>query len=503
MEYGENICFLKNNNIHLFLPTASKKVVFRGVLIIIMKMWKSNYSRREFIKKNSLAGMGAVIGMSVTPTVFSNCARDVGVPAIIGGAPVRTKGWPEWPIWKPEQDEQRVIDVLRSGIWCRVERGGHVVTEFEEEWAKAMGSRRCIGLVNGTNSLETSLRMLDVGAGDEVITTPHTFIATLTAILEVGALPVFADVDPETFQIDPVKIEEKITPRTKAILPVHIFGYPCDIERIMAIAQRHNLVVVEDACQGWYAEVNNKKVGTFGNAGAYSFQNSKHLPIGEGGAIVSDDDLFMDKCFSYNDNGRPYGTGEAAADLVGGGYVRRGTNLRMTEYQAAIGLAQMKRIEEETSIRNRNAEYLKSKLENIPGILPARLYDNVTRGSYHSFRLRYKKEEFSGLPRQAFLRALYAEGIPAGSGYPGNLNRMQYLNDYFMSKNFREVYPSEMINFDNYVERNRTPRNEHLCNEEAITLGQNLLLGSTSDMDDIYNAIEKIHTNSSQIKVGI
>jgi len=460
-----------------------------------MTIGKKNFSRREFIKKNSLTGLGAFMAIGSPAFALSCFNGDIKTPAILGGAPVRTKSWYSWPVWDVDKDEAAIIDVMRSGIWCRVERGGHVVTEFENKWAETIGSKRCLALVNGTNSLITSLNMLDVGGGDEVIVTPYTFIATITSILEVGAMPVFADIDPETFQIDPVKIEQKITSRTKAILPVHILGLPCDIERIMDIARRHNLVVVEDACQAWLAEVNHQKAGTFGNAGCFSFQNSKNLAIGEGGAIVSDDEEFMDRCVSYSDNGRPYGS----ADLVGGGYVRRGNNLRMTEYQAAIGLAQLNRLDEETTIRNRNAQYLKTRLSAIPGILPYRLYDNVTRAAFHLFPFRYKKDMFKGMHRNRFLEALNAEGIPASRGYPGNLNKMEYLNEAFNSKNFKMMYPKDMLDFHLYVENNRTPENEHLCNEEAVWFYQSMLLGNNSDMDDIYNAIEKIHENADKI----
>ena len=268
---------------------------------------------------------------------------------------------------------------------------------------RQIGAKRCLAVVNGTNSLIISLEMLGVGGGDEVIVTPYTFIATISAILETGAMPVFVDIDPATFQIDPIKIEAKITPRTRAILPVHILGLPSDIVRIKAIADKHNLLLVEDACQAWMAEVNHKKVGTFGNAGCFSFQNSKHLAIGEGGAIVSNDDEFIDRCFSYHNCGRAYGK---LVDLVGGQYIIAANNLRMTEYQAAIGLAQMKRLDAHTTIRNENAAYLKSMIKDIPGIIPYKLYDNVTRASFHLFPVQVQERgvqwnEKGGIPECA------------------------------------------------------------------------------------------------------
>jgi dTDP-4-amino-4,6-dideoxygalactose transaminase len=188
------------------------------------------------------------------------------------------------------------------------------------------------------------------------------------------------------------------------------------------------------------------------------------------------------------------------SDPVGGQYMIRGNNLRMTEYQAAIGLAQLKRLDEHTTLRNRNAAYLKSKISGIPGILPYKLYEHVTRAAFHLFPFRYKKEEFSNLSRDQFIRALDAEGIPAWSGYKGLLFSMPYLNDAFQSKNYQLMYPKRMLDFEKFIEQNQCPESERLSNETGIWFSQNLLLGTHSDMDDIYNAIEKIHTNSGKIK---
>ncbi len=449
-------------------------------------------SRRKFIKQNSILGLGTVMSVGATPTVFTSIKRDTDIPAILGGKPVRTESWPKWPRWYPETDEKRVLEVLRSGIWSR----NKVVTEFEKKWAETIGSKRSLAVVNGTNALIASLAQLNIGGGDEVIVPPYTFIATVVAVLATGAMPVFVDTDPETFQINPEKIEAKITSRTRAIVPVHILGLPADMEQIMQIAEKHDLIVVEDACQAWLAEINHKKMGTFGNAGCFSFQNSKNLPIGEGGAIVSDDDDFMDRCYSYHNYGNPYGT---VVGEVGAGTVIAGTKLRITEYQAAIGLAQLKRLEEETSIRNENAEYLKSQIKDIRGIIPYKLYNNVTRAAFHLFPFRYNKEEFKGLSRENFLKALSAEGIPCSSGY-APLNKMPYLNNAFQSKNFQKMYPKEMLNFDAYLENNQCPLNDKLCDEEAVWLSQKLLLAGKSDMDEIAQAIDKIKKNAGVIK---
>ena len=458
-------------------------------------MWRKNYSRRKFVKQNSLAGLGVVLATGMTPPLYANFLRDNETPAILGGQPVRTKGWQGWPIWDPATDEERVIKVLRSGIWSRAS----VVTEFEQKWAETVGAKRCLAVVNGTNAIIASLVQLGIGGGDEVIVPPYTFIATIVAVLATGAMPVFVDTDPGTFQIDPEKIEEKITPRTSAILPVHILGLPADMLRIMEIAKKHNLIVVEDACQAWLAEINHQKMGTFGHAGCFSFQNSKNIPIGEGGAIVGDDDEFMDRCYSYHNYGNPYGSlvGEVSA-----GTVMAGTKLRMTEYQAAIGLAQLKRLEGQTTTRNENAEFLKSQIKDIPGIIPYEFNPGVTRAAFHLFPFRYKKEEFQDLSRESFLEALRAEGIECSSGY-STLNKMPYLNNAFQSKNFQKMYPRKMLDFSRYLEQNQCPENDRLCNEEAVWFWQNMLLGTRSDMNDIAMAIEKINKNADKIRKSL
>ena len=448
-------------------------------------MLKNEKSRRLFIKQNSIIGLGTAFGAGM-PSLFAGGLSNLDTPAILGGSPIRTKAWPKWPVWIPEIDEKRVLQSIRSGRWSRAD----VVTEFEKVWAEKVGSKRALTTVNGTGAMIASLAQLNVGGGDEVITTPYTFIASLTAITALGAMPVFADIDPETFQIDPKKIQEKITSRTRAILPVHICGLPADMVNIMKIAKKHDLVVIEDACQAWLAEINNKKVGTFGDAGCFSFQNSKNIPIGEGGAIVSDDEEFMDRCYSYHNYGAAYGTAQSN---------RPGLKLRLTEYQAAIGLAQLVRFESQTDTRIANAEYLKSKIKNIPGIIPFKLYDDVTRIALHLFPFRYKKEEFKGLSRTDFLNALKAEGIPCSSGYRP-LNSASYLGNTFETKNYKKMYPKKMLDLNRYLEHNQCPESDRICDEEAVWFSQSMFLGDKSDMNDIYNAIERIHQNADKLK---
>lgn len=455
-----------------------------------------NSSRRKFIKQSSVAGIGTVLGLHAAPSLFAAHLKSASGSAILGGPAAWNKAnWIKWPMWVPETDEKRVIEVLRSGVWSR----SSVVEEFEKAWSAALGVKRTLTVVNGTNALITAINQLGIGGGDEVLVPPYTFIATVQAILMNGAMPVFVDIDPHTYQIDTTKIEAKITPRTKAILPVHILGMPADMESIMAIAKKHNLLVVEDACQALLTEVNHKKAGTMGHAGCFSFQNSKNLPIGEGGAIVSNDDAFMDRCVSFSNYGFPYGSNIGA---VGGGSVILGNKVRFTEYQAAIGLAQLARLDAQTTTREENATYLKSRIEKIPGIVPYKLYDNATRVSFHLFSFRYKESAFKGLTREDFMKSLRAENVPCSGGYVSTLNSQPYLNDAFKTQNFRKMYPKEMLDFDQFKQRNHCPENDGLC-KEAVWFSQSMLLGSRSDMDAIAAAIEKTHTNAESIKKAL
>ena len=353
-----------------------------------------------------------------------------------------------------------------------------------------MGAKRCLATASGTTALMVALHVLGVDAGDEVIVSPYTFIATYNVVLLAKALPVFVDTDPETFQINPDKIEERITKNTRAILPVHILGLPANMDRINAIAKKHNLVVIEDACQAWLAEWRGKKIGTLGDLGCFSFQNSKHLPAGEGGAVVGNDEEIMDRCQSFHNCGRPYGSVKKTS-----GYPIRGSNSRMQEFQAVILMSQMKRLEKDTARRNENAHYLTSRIKDIPGILPHKLYEGVTRAAYHLYPFRYKKEHFNNIPRSKFLSALSAEGIPCSGGY-GPQYKDGLIEEALNSVGYKRLYSRERLK--RYRRENHYPDNDQLC-KEAVWFSQTLLLGTKRDMDDIADAILKIYENRDKL----
>ena len=447
-------------------------------------MNKNNLTRRDFL---AAASISAIATASGGIGAYANVSKKASKLAILGGKPVRTKSWPSWPIWD-KSAEKSIISVLRSGNWFRGR--GTKVSEFEEKYAELMGAKRCLATTSGTTALMVALHVLGVDAGDEVIVSPYTFIATYNVVLLNKALPVFADTDPETFQINPDKIEERITKKTRAILPVHILGLPANMDRINAIAKKHNLVVIEDACQAWMAEWRGKKIGTLGDLGCFSFQNSKHLPAGEGGAVVGNDDEIMDQCYSFHNCGRPYGSVKKTS-----GYPMRGSNRRMQEFQAVILMSQMKRLEKDTARRNENAHYLTSRIKDIPGILPHKLYEGVTRAAYHLYPFRYKKEHFNNISRSKFLSALSAEGIPCSGGYGPQYND-GLIEESLNSVGYKRLYSRERLK--RYRRENHYPDNDQLC-KEAVWFSQTLLLGTKRDMDDIADAILKIYENRDKL----
>jgi dTDP-4-amino-4,6-dideoxygalactose transaminase len=394
--------------------------------------------------------------------------------AIRGGTPVRTKPFTKWPVFD-EREEKALIEVLRSGNWGRIT--GKKNEEFEEKFSQFVGVSYGITCVNGTAALEIALRAVGVERGDEVIVPAYTFIATASSCILVGATPVFVDIDPNTYNIDPEKVEQAITTKTKAIIPVHIGGCPSNMDKILAIARKYNLLVIEDAAQAHGAEWKGKKVGSLGDIATFSFQASKNINAGEGGIIVTNNKKFADLSWSLMNVGRV---------KTGGWYDHPilGWNYRMTEFQAAILLVQLERIEEQMRTREENAKYLTEQLKKIEGISPLVPDDGVTRHAYHLYIFRYNKDAFKGLRREEFLKALNAEGIPASSGYVP-LYKFPAITQWpYNERKYNDLY---------------LPVTEKACFEEGVWLTQNILLGTKEDMDDIVEAINKIKENVDEL----
>lgn len=443
--------------------------------------------RREFVRA-AATGAAAMAwwGTGLGPTVFA-AAPDL--PAMLGGTPVSSGRWPAWPQWD-EAWEPKIVEVLRSGRWSTGggDRSGPV-GDFEKAYAGLLGATDCVATSSGTTALLTALSAVRVDAGDEVIVSPYTFIATYNAVLAHKALPVFADTDPATLTMDPASIESRITDRTRAILPVHIYGMPCDMDPINALAKKHNLAVVEDACQAWLAEYKGKKCGTLGDLGCFSFQNSKHLPSGEGGAISGMSQEHLDRARSYHDCGRAFGTYE------GSGHFSRGLNYRLTHYQGMLLSQQLDRLVTDTERRRENADRLTAGLKEIPGITPVRLPEN-SRAVWHLYPFRYNPEEFHGLSRVAFQRALGREGVPCGGGYSEQYHD-GLLDQAIASRGFQRLFSAVRLKAYR-ASFEQLKGNKQVC-DETVTISQRLLLAEAQEIDNIVAAVARIQKHSAAL----
>ena len=446
---------------------------------------KTPLNRRQFIGASSVIAAAGALQQPVP--ALGKSSR----PAVLGGEPVKADAFPRWPVFD-STDEDGLMAVLRSGKWGR--GGGSNVTKFEERFARLMGARYCLATANGTSALLASVNALGIGPGDEVIVPPYTFVATINIVLACHALPVFIDTNAETFQIDATKIEAAINERTAAIVAVHLGGSTFDVDAVREIAGKHRLPVIEDSCQSHLAEWRGRRTGSFGATGSFSFQASKNLNSGEGGAILTSDEALIEKCYAFHNNSR--GNRQAGADFS---YGAPGLNLRMTEFQASILMTQMARLEAQSRVREANARYLTAALREAPGLTPASMHDGCTRNAYHLFMMSYNLEEFAGLSRSGFLKALAAEGIAASGGY-SPLNKEPFLANAFASRGFQALYSKERL--AKWKRDNHTPANDRLC-ASAVWFTQNMLLGPRRDMDQIVDGVSKIRQHAAELKQAL
>ncbi|MGI6125589.1 MAG: DegT/DnrJ/EryC1/StrS family aminotransferase [Planifilum sp.] len=397
--------------------------------------------------------------------------------ALLGGSPVKEKPFPRWPVFGPEE-ERALLEVLRSGKWGAVD--GHRVKEFEKRFAAFQEAEYGVCVVNGTVALEVALRAAGVEPGDEVIVPAYTFIATATSCLAVGARPVFADVDPETMQIDPNDALSKVTEKTRAIIPVHLGGHPVDMDAIGRLAQKQGLFVIEDAAQAHGAVWRERRVGAIGHLGAFSFQSSKNMTAGEGGIVLTNDEQLADAAWSIHNVGRV---------RQGQWYQheRIGWNLRMTEFQAAVLLCQLERMEELIRLREANAAALSRLLEQLPGVRPLGRDPRVKTHAWHLYLFRYDREAFAGLSKQDFVRALQAEGIPVSPGYVP-LNRNRAIR--------QELAQRFGVEGDGIPP---CPVAERASDEEVLWFPQRILLGSPRDLAAVAEAIDKVQRHASDL----
>ena len=401
--------------------------------------------------------------------------------ALLGGTPVRTRPFTAWPIFG-EAEEQRLVRTLRSGQWGRL--SGTEVGEFEKRFAEMHGCKHGIAVVNGTVSLRIALLAAGIRMEDEVIVPPYTFLSTASAVIEANAIPVFADIGPDTFNIDPNSIAAAITPRTKAIIPVHFAGQIANMDAILAIARKHRLTVIEDAAHAHGASDQKRLAGSIGDFGSFSFQSSKNMTAGEGGIITTNDDSLARACRSIHNCGRVEGGIWYEHHVISGNY-------RLGEFQGAILNAQLDRLASQTETRDGNGQYLAARLAQIPGLQPQKRPASCTRHSYHLFMLRFDAAAF-GAPRDSVINALRAEGVPCSSGYGFPLHRQPL----FRNKAFGPLLQNALARLD--YSKTHCPNSDRICSE-SIWLEQSMFLGPRSDMDDIGTAFEKIFENRAAL----
>jgi dTDP-4-amino-4,6-dideoxygalactose transaminase len=410
--------------------------------------------------------------------------------AIAGGAPLRQRPFPRWPVWE-QQEVEAVKAVVESGRWGAAQ--GTQVRHFEAEFAAYHKAACGIAVVNGTVALKLALTAAGVGVGDEVIMPGYTFVATATAALEIGAVPVFADIDPQTYTIDPDSAAACVTPRTRAILPVHLGGRPADMDALLTLAQRHNLLVVEDAAQAWGAAWRDRKVGTLGHISGFSFQSSKNITAGEGGMLLTNDAAIGQLARSLSNCGRQEGQPWYAHYVLGGNY-------RLSEFQGAILRVQLQRYPQHLQQRQSNAAYLEQTLSEVEGISTLRPDSRVTANAYHLLCLRYNAGAFGGASKARFIAALHAEGI---DGVLGGYSLPVYRQPVLLAKNFGLATPPLSHGVHPQPPDYATvvcPVTDRACAEEAIWLRHNMLLGTHGDMDDIVAALCKIQQYSNELQ---
>jgi dTDP-4-amino-4,6-dideoxygalactose transaminase len=403
--------------------------------------------------------------------------------ALLGGKSAKSKEFPSWPQYD-HLEEKALRDVLHSGIWWRTP--GTKTLEFEQQFAAYHQAEYGIACTNGTAAIEMVMSALDIGLSDEVIVPDYTFVATASAVLFVGAMPVMVDIDPNTWCIDPDQVEAAITERTKAVVAVHLGGHPANMDRLVELCKKNNLYLIEDSAHAHGSEWNGHKVGSIGSAGTFSFQASKLMTAGEGGMVITNDEELEVRIRAVHDCGR-------MPDEWFYSHFIYGSNYRLSEWQGAVLSQQLARLDEQGAKRSRNAAYLNQALAEIDGIQPQAMDPRCTRNGHYCYIFRYDSSAFHSLNTNDFIKALNVEGIPTQASYPP-----VHSLDVFKNNEFRKRLSPEHRNQSFDFLTADFPVTQDAA-DNTVWLVHRTLLGDEEDCQEIVTAVKKIQTQASEL----
>lgn len=407
--------------------------------------------------------------------------------AILGGPKTRTESYPKWPVWD-QRDIDAVSEVIKSGRWGGFPYPGPKTAELARKFVELQGGGYAVPMANGTVTMEVACRAAGIGWGDEVIVPAYTFQATAAAPMAAGAVPVIVDVDPNTYCLDPQAAEEAITPKTKAIIPVHLGSSMADMNAIMALAKKHNLIVIEDCAHAHGAKWNGQGAGTIGDFGSFSLQSSKTLTTGEGGILLCRTPEMAAKAASIIDCGRPHSLGGGPEDenmdfQVGGNY-------RLSEISAALALVGIERFPAQAKQREEMAAYMDESLSEIPGVRVLKRDPHHTTRSFYRYIFAIDPEEF-GVEHDVLCAALDAEGVGCWIGYEAMHNY-----DLFQPQKSKLAVPSAFPEYFKY-EQMDLPEATRACEHEAVWLDEAVFRTGPKGVDDAVAAIKKIQENAN------
>jgi dTDP-4-amino-4,6-dideoxygalactose transaminase len=413
--------------------------------------------------------------------------------ALLGGKPVRSRPFPPHPI-VGEEEKRAVMEVLDSGklstflaIQGEYFNGGKKIKEFEKNFCDYHGVKYAVAFNSATSALHAAVVAVGVEACQEVIVPPYTFTSTATSVLMHNAIPVFADVEDTYFGLDAASVEKSISPLTKSIIPVHLFGHPAKMDELLAVARKHGLKVIEDCAQAPGAKYKDRYVGTLGDCGIFSFTENKNITTGEGGMLVTNDEAIAEAARLVRNHGEAVVSGQTVRTYNS---TMLGWNYRMTEMDAALGVVQFRRMDELNGGRIDCANYLTSKLRGIPGLTMPAVADGA-KHVYYVYAMKYDAARL-GLPRETFVKALVAEGIPFGAGY---------VRPLYLSSIYHENRPFAYRHYTGNAryEKGLCPVTERLHERDLVLTGITRPPATREDMEDVVTAIHKVLENRGRL----